>query len=274
MKCDASIDQSNERTEISFVNQWCLPSKDLSLGRSDIHVWRASLDLDSSQVQILQKNLTQEESAKALRLYFPRDRRYFIVTRALLRMLLGYYLDIEPIEVQFLYRQHGKPTLVNDSNMDALNFNLSHSNGLVLYCVTYGREIGIDIQGVQTNIPYGIIAKKFFSPQEVSMLRDLPICMQKEAFFKCWTRKEAYVKARGEGILGTLSHFDVSVAPDKPAELLSVYGDPKETHLWSLLDLFPGPGFVAALTVEGHDCPVTCYKMKSPWLHKCRKVFQ
>jgi len=274
MKYDFFFGQSNDTSEISLFNKWRFPSKDLRLGTNDIQVWKASLDQDASQLQILQNNLTPEESAKALQLCFPRDRRYFIVTRALLRMLLGYYLDIQPSKVQFLYRRQGKPALVNDSNITKLNFNLSHSNGLVLYCLTRGREIGVDIQGTQMNIPYRIIANKFFSPHEVSMFRDLPICMQKDAFFKCWTRKEAYIKARGEGILGTLNHFDVSIAPDKKAELLSVYGDPKETYQWSLLDLFPGPGFVGALAVEGHDCSITCYKMKPSCLHKGRKMVQ
>lgn len=269
MKSNVAIGQLEKLAKTGAVTSWRLPPKNLRLGSNEVHVWRAWLDVAATQVESLRQSLAGDELARAERFYFRRDRKYFIVARALLRIILGHYLDIEPSQLRFYYSQHGKPVLASDLGADALNFNLSHSDGLALYAVTRGREIGVDIERVQDDLAHEDIAQRFFSPREVSMLRALPTTIQKEAFFKCWTRKEAYIKARGEGILATLSKFSVSVVPDKPAALLSVNGDPQEASFWSLQDLAPGPGFAAALAVEGHNWRIKCYQW--PGLYRSSK---
>jgi 4'-phosphopantetheinyl transferase len=196
--------------------------------------------------------LSEDEGARAARFYFQKDREHFIVARGLLRSILGRYLDSEPSTLRFSYSNYGKPALVGAEEA-ALRFNLSHSGGLALLAVTRGREIGVDLERVRPDFVDDQIAERFFSPREVARLRALPPGVQLEAFFTCWTRKESYIKAHGEGLSLPLDGFDVTLTPGEPAALLSTRGDLREAALWSLRALHPWPGYVAALAVEGHD---------------------
>lgn len=233
-------------------HSWLLAPPNLTLSSDEVHVLRASLDVPTSRVQSMQQTLSANELSRAGRFYFRKDRQRYIVTRGLLRTILSRYLDTEPNQLRFCYGDHGKPTLVATSGQRALSFNLSHSGGLALYAVTCGREIGIDLERVRVDFDYEQIAARFFSPPENAVLGGLPSKIKPEAFFNCWTRKEAYIKARGEGLSLPLDQFDVSVAPAEPAALLNTRGDPHETFRWSLHELKPAPGHVAALAVEGH----------------------
>jgi 4'-phosphopantetheinyl transferase len=141
-----------------------------------------------------------------------------------------------------------------------LSFNLTHSHQLALYAVTRRREIGVDLEYVRADFADEQIAERFFSPREVAALRTVPENLLKEAFFHCWTRKEAYVKAKGEGLSIPLDQFDVSLAPGEPALLLSTRDDPQEADRWSLQALFPGSGYVAALAVEGRTWRLKCWQ--------------
>ena len=230
---------------------WRLPTKDLVLGSDEVHVWRASLDLEISQIQILQPTLTADERARAGRFYFQKDREHFIVARGLLRVILGHYLRMEPSKLRFCYGNHGKPALAREVGGDGLRFNSTRSHGLALYAITRNREIGVDLERVRPGVAEEHIAEQFFSPREADTLRALPINTRKEAFFNCWTRKEAYMKAKGEGLSLPTNRFEVSLVPGEPAALLSTDGDPQEASHWSLQELTPGPGFVGALAVEG-----------------------
>lgn len=222
-------------------------------------MWRASLELPSSQVQTLQHNLTEEELERAERFHFQRHRVRFIVARGVLRTILGRYLWVEPGRLRFSYGPHGKPELAGNNAWRALRFNVSHSHRLALYAVTNDREIGVDVERIRPDLAGEKIAERFFSPQEAAMLRGLPAQVRQEAFFACWTRKEAYLKAVGEGITLRLDQFEVSVAPEGPATLLSIKGDPKKASRWSLKELDPGPGYVAALAVKGHGWDLRCW---------------
>jgi 4'-phosphopantetheinyl transferase len=228
--------------------------------KNEVHVWRAFLDLPASHIQSLKQALSLDERGKAERFYFQKDQNRFIVTRGLLRMILSLYLKIEPHQLRFCHNTYGKPALARECGGDTLHFNLSHSHGIGLYAVTRDREIGIDIERVRTDLEFQQIAEQFFSPQEFAVLSALPSTIQAEAFFACWTRKEAYLKARGEGLSLSLNQFDVSLAPGEPAALLSANGDPQETSRWSLHELDPGPGYVAALAVEGHSWQLKCWQ--------------
>jgi 4'-phosphopantetheinyl transferase len=231
---------------------WLPLVADLALSSDEVYVWRASLDLPASHVQSLQRSLAADELSKAERFCFQKDREHFIVTRGLLRAILSRYLDMEPDQLRFCYSDYGKPSLATTPVQGTLSFNVSHSYGLALYAITQGREIGIDLERVRADLDYEQIAARFFSPRENAVLRALPAELKLEAFFNCWTRKEAYIKARGKGLSLPLDQFDVSLAPGEPTMLLNTRGDPQEAARWSLQALTPGPGYVAALAVEGH----------------------
>jgi 4'-phosphopantetheinyl transferase len=145
---------------------------------------------------------------------------------------------------------------------DELRFNVSHSHGLALYAVTRRRKIGIDIERVRPISGPEQLAARFFSAGENAELCALPEHVKHEAFFNCWTRKEAYVKARGEGLSLPLNQFDVSLNPGEPARLLRVERDPQEAARWSLQGLTPAPGYVAALAVEGHGWRLACWEWR------------
>ena len=249
-----------EAPDMGPVFSWSRPPKDLVLGSAEVHVWRASLDLKALHIQSLQQTLVADERAKAGQFYFQKDREHFIVARGLLRVILGRYLHTEPSQLQFCYSHHGKPALSRKLAGDALRFNLSHSHGLALYAVTRGREIGVDLERIRPDLADEHIAEQFFSSLEIAALRALHTNIQKEAFFNCWTRKEAYIKAKGEGLSLPLDQFEVSLVPGEPAALLSTNGNPQEAFRWSLQELVPGSGFVAALAVEGHDWRVKCWQ--------------
>ena len=238
---------------------WRFPPAELRLSRDEIHIWRASLNLAAPRIQALRHILAANELSKARRFHFPKDRQRFIVARGLLRTILGRYLDTEPDQLRFCYDDYGKPSLAPSSDQETLNFSLSHSDGLALYAVARGREIGIDVERV-CHIPEAAqIAERFFSAHENAVFRTLDARLKQEAFFACWTRKEAYVKARGKGLSLPLDQFGVSLVPGEPAMLLNIRGAPQEAARWSLCELTPGPGYVAALAVEGHDWRLTCW---------------
>jgi len=214
----------------------------------------------ASCIQSLQRNLTADERARAERFYFRKDREHFIVARGLLRIILGRYLKIDPGQLRFCYSAHGKPSLARGSGGDDLRFNLSHAVELALFAATRGREVGVDIERIRTDFADERVAEQFFSSREVTALRVLPGNMQPQAFFNCWTRKEAYIKARGEGLSLRLDQFEVSLAPGEHAALLSTSGDTQESFRWSLRELVTDPGYVAALAVEGSSWSLRCWQ--------------
>jgi 4'-phosphopantetheinyl transferase len=239
---------------------WHPPPEPLMLGNNEVHVWRASLDLPASQVRSLQHTLAAEELRRAGRYHFPRDREHFTVARGLLRDILGRYLKTPPGQLRFCHHPHGKPGLAGETGGERLCFNVSHSHGLALYAVTRGRAVGVDVERIRPDLSEEDIAERFFSPREVAALRALPTNMQPAAFFHCWTRKEAYIKATGKGLSIPLNEFDVSLTPQEPATLLNVNGEPHEALRWSLQELSVDSGYAAALAVEGHSWQLKCWQ--------------
>jgi 4'-phosphopantetheinyl transferase len=223
-------------------------------------VWRASLDLPAPRIQALQHDLSEEELQRAERFHFQRHRGRFIAARGLLRTILGRYLKTDPGLLRFRYGPRGKPELGGEAGRSGLCFNISHSHGLALFAVTYGREVGVDVERIRSDLDGEKIAERFFSPREAAALRRLPAEVRQEAFFACWTRKEAYLKAIGEGIALRLDQFDVSVSPGDPATLLSIHGDRAEASHWSLKALDPGPGYMGALAVKGDGWEPRCWR--------------
>jgi 4'-phosphopantetheinyl transferase len=248
----------------SLAPPWCLPPKALLLGRDEVHVWRATLDETPSRIDSFLRTLAADERTRAERFYFPRDRERFIVGRGVLRAILGLYSNSAPECVSFSAGSHGKPALAGESGGAAIRFNLSHSHGVALYAVTRAREVGIDVEFIRSDLEVGRIAERFFSHHEIAALRALPTDLRESAFFRCWTRKEAYIKAKGEGVSLPLDQFEVSLTPGEPAALLSTQRDPNEAQRWSLQELTPAPGYAAALAVEGHGWCLACWDWRTP----------
>ncbi len=230
---------------------WRVPARSLCLGPADVHVWRAALADEAPDMQQLWPLLAPDEKARAQRFHFQRDGARFLMARGILRIILSRYLNQEPQALRFTYGRYGKPAL-ESAGTDALRFNLSHSDGLALYAVTRNRELGIDVERVRSERAEKQIAERFFSPREVAALRMLPRSVQTEAFFNCWTRKEAYIKATGHGVSSALHRFSVSLAPGETAALLQTLDDEGEASRWSLCALNAGTGYAGALAVEGH----------------------
>ncbi|HEY7329468.1 MAG TPA: 4'-phosphopantetheinyl transferase superfamily protein [Gemmataceae bacterium] len=225
----------------------------------DVHVWRIGLEVGDTLLARLRDILSDDEQQRADRFHFEKDRRHFTSARAAMRILLAGYLARRPQEVRFAYSNYGKPRLADANNGGDLRFNLTHSHGLALLAVTRRREIGVDVERLRDMERDGeSLAQRFFSPRELAVLLSLPQDQRREAFFHCWTRKEAYIKAHGEGLSLPLEQFDVSLHPDEPAALLATQHDPQEVRRWSLQALFPGEGYVGALVVEGHSWRLWC----------------
>ncbi len=239
---------------------WHTPPGQLSLGREEVHVWRARLEHPASHIQALEQTLAADEQARARAFRFQKDRLHYIVARGILRSILGRYLGRDPHTLQFRYSEYGKPALAGDPESNTLFFNVAHSHEIALYGVTRGSKIGIDIEYIDMRVPSEQIAERFFSPSEVNMIRAVPKEMRHVAFFACWTRKEAYVKARGLGLSLDLKLFDVSVTPGETAEILRTREESEDISNWSLYDLFPDHDYRAALAVEGHPADIRCWQ--------------
>lgn len=239
---------------------WGSPPAGWALSSDDVHVFCACLDQPASRLQHLAQTLSADERLRAERFHFEQDRKHFIIGRGLLRTILGSYLDIEPSQLQFCYGSYGKPVLAETFGKGKLRFNLSHSQGLALYAITREREIGVDIEHVRPVPEAEQIADRFFCERESAVFRALPPSQKPKAFFNCWTRKEAYIKAIGDGLAWPLDQIEVSLAPGEPARLLSIAGDPSSAQRWEILELTPACSYVAALAVEGHNWRISCWQ--------------
>lgn len=237
-----------------------------ALGRAEVHVWRAALDLEPARVAVFAETLSPDERDRAARFHFDRDRVRFTVARGVLRAVLGGYLGLPAAALAFDYGAHGKPSLAaavarapRGAPGADLRFNVSHSAGVALCAVTRGREVGVDVEGLRADFATDEIAERFFSPAERAALRTLPPEARCAAFFACWTRKEAYIKARGLGLSLALDAFDVSLAPGEPAALLATRDEPGATDRWLLRALDPGPGLAGAVVAEDRDWTLHCW---------------
>ncbi len=253
-----------ERTIPPPSAPWLHPPETLQLSNDEVHVWRATLDVGLARVHGFERTLAADERARAARFHFDTHRNRFIVSRGVLRTILGRYLGIEPDRLQFRYSSHGKPALSAGSESNSIRFNVSHAGGMALYAITTDREVGIDVERIRPDFANEEIAERFFSPREIAALRALSPQSRLEAFFACWTRKEAYIKARGEGLSLPLDRFDVSLAPGQPAALLAVQDYSEEATRWTIRELVPGSDYVAALAVEGHNWRLECWQWPEP----------
>ncbi|MBO0798881.1 MAG: 4'-phosphopantetheinyl transferase superfamily protein, partial [Blastocatellia bacterium] len=226
------------------------PPDGIVIGSDEAHVWRVSLKQRSATVSQLSSLLAPDERERADRYHRAVDRDRFTVARAVLRKIIALYLPVSAGAVKFTYNKYGKPDISDDQNECNLRFNLSHSNELALCAFTRARAIGIDIEYIREDFATLEIAEHFFAKAEVKALASLPEKQRVRAFFNCWSRKEAYIKALGLGISFPLDRFAVSLGPDAKAALLKVEDDDHEPERWMMYELLPEDGYAAALIVE------------------------
>ena len=243
---------------MSKCTTWAQAPASLSLQSGEVHVWRVALEQPEQVVQRFRSTLEPEELYRADRFHFEKDRRGFVVSRGFLRAVLGRYLSANPEALRFSYGHYGKPALDGDHKQSALRFNMSHSRSVALVAVIETRELGVDVEYIRADFASEEIARRFFSPREVAAFNALPVEQRVAAFFRCWTRKEAYIKAIGRGLSQPLDGFDVTLGPTEPAALLRA--DDDNASRWSLSDIDTGADYAAALVIEGQIPNIVCWQ--------------
>jgi 4'-phosphopantetheinyl transferase len=228
-----------------------MQAKRSPITHDSVHVWIADLAGYIPSANEFLLTLSPDEQVRADRFVFELHRGRFIACRGILRDILGHYTGVAPKLLRFDYNTYGKPELASDPGRGQVKFNISHSAGLAAFAITSGRRIGIDIEHVRPLDDLHSITKRFFSASEQEALANLAPEESTRGFFSCWTRKEAFIKAKGMGLSIPLDSFDVSVHPDEPPRLLRDSGDPGETEKWSMAALRPSDDYVGALAVEG-----------------------
>lgn len=268
--------QNDLNTVNSIFSEWLTPPEYLTLGIDEVHVWRASIEMVSQQVNVLKQILSVDELIRADRFYFQKDRDHFIVARGLLRLILSRYLDIEAREISFYYGPFGKPAIEEDDVDTLLRFNISHSGDLALFAFAQDGEVGVDLEYIRSDLSVGDIAGRFFSNQEAETLNALPEHDRHKAFFVRWTRIEAYLKAQGKGLSVDFNDLDRSLNTGNHAELLEINGSCQERIPWLLTNLDVEPEYAAALAVEGNEWQLRFWQCNS-FLGKsdnlCKKRF-
>ncbi|MSP14414.1 MAG: 4'-phosphopantetheinyl transferase superfamily protein [Chloroflexi bacterium] len=243
------------------------PSYLPSLTGDAVHLWQVLLNATLYPPGKLQPLLAPGEMERAGRYYFQRDREAFILARGFLRLILGVYLDMAPHELHFGYAAYGKPFLVAGQGAadSALTFNISHSHGLMLLAVTLERQVGVDVEFIRTDFDSQELSARFFAAAECAFLRSLPPAAQAEAFFAIWTRKEAYIKARGEGLSCPLDSFDVT-PPDRDwgrkilLQEKMGFKNGASTPVWLVQEVALESGYKAALASEGENCRLSLWR--------------
>jgi 4'-phosphopantetheinyl transferase len=219
-----------------------------------VQIWATWLDLPAYLRKQLEDTLAPDEHNRAMRMVFERDRQAHIASRGILRQILAQYLGVAPQSLVFQYNEQGKPSLADNCGGDWLNFNVSHSGSLVLYAFRLEGVVGIDVEKVREVEDMNQIAASTFSAVENLHFQSLPVPQQVEAFFNCWTRKEAFIKAVGTGLSYPLTSFDVTLRPDEPARFVRIEGESSD-H-WTLIDLRPYQGFIGAVAVPASEIEV------------------
>lgn len=219
------------------------------LSGTDAHLWTASLDVSTEELAQLALTLSASERQRAARFHFPLHRDRFVAGRGQLRLLLGNYVGQEPRDVQFSYGPAGKPALAGNQSRD-LHFNLAHSGGVLAVVITRTGPVGVDVERIRPLEDAGELVARFFSARENAAFKTVPELDQAAAFFNLWTRKEAWLKATGEGIGHSLHLVEVSFLPGEPEHLLRLPPSLGDAAAWRLKAFSPAPGFIGAVALS------------------------
>jgi len=230
-----------------------------TLRAEDVHIWRSTPDVDDGILQSLGRDLSEDERGRAEKFHFEKDRRRYIVGRGALRNILSRYLRTDARQLTFQYGPRGKPLLAGSFEREPLRFNLAHSGGLVLYGFALGRDIGVDVERTDRGVDFMNIAERFFSAREFEALNRLHAAERRHAFFHCWARKEAYLKATGGGLSDRLDGFSVTMDPRSEHVELARHDPGDHGVSWTLRSIDAGPGYAAAVSVEGVGAALSCW---------------
>jgi len=219
--------------------------------KDEVHVWLAGLDHAAIGLDACAGCLSPTERERAARFKFAQDRKRYLISHAALRSILGVYLGMDPALIAFAAGPAGKPKLAPSLAGREIEFNLSHSGEVALVAVSRGKEIGIDVERIREDFEFEPIAQRFFTANEVAALRCLPGDLQREAFYRCWTAKEALLKAKGTGLSGALDEVHIEAAGG------SIRTTPAQ-HGWTLGEVNPIPDYAAALALETRPHKIQC----------------
>lgn len=220
-----------------------------------IHVYSAALD--AVNVAALEPLLSDDERTRAARFRFAVHRQRFIARRGILRRLLSQYVNLPPLHIRFAYTVYDKPYLPDSD----IGFNQSSADNLALYAFARGVSPGIDIEQIKALPDMDDVAQRMFSARENALYRALPAAQKAAGFYNCWTRKEAFIKAIGEGLSFPLADFEVTLKPGDPPALLAIRGDSRAGGEWHLADLDPAPGYCGALAIHGQARHINCFML-------------
>ena len=216
----------------------------------EAQVWTVHLDASEPDSAKCFSWLSEEERDRAARFQFERDRRRFILSHGILRGLLGCFEQRHPADIRYSMGPQGKPGLARVDPVAAeslTRFNMAHSGNLAVFAFMAGCEMGADIEEIRDIPEIHELAQRVFAPEETRDLEGLPEEQRRAGFFRCWTRKEACVKAVGGGLSLPLGDFRVTLGPREPARLLSIGGEVQAAQHWTLHDLAPAPGYAGAV---------------------------
>jgi 4'-phosphopantetheinyl transferase len=233
-----------------------IPRPSPVLTPNEVHIWLVQTNDPSISLEDFESLLSSLERDRALRFKFGADRRRYVIAHAALRSILSIYTKRPAEELQFASGPYGKPKLAAIHSKNKIDFNLSHSHEVALIAVTAAREIGVDVEWVKKDFAFGEVAERFFTRREVAALQSLPHHFQREAFYKCWTSKEAFLKAKGTGLSGQLDEVEMVLAD----HVVRVKGTIPNL---SLIELTVDEGYVAALVVDGVEPRLTYYVWES-----------
>jgi 4'-phosphopantetheinyl transferase len=214
-----------------------------------VEIVMARLDARADRVRALSDLLSDDERRRLSRFAFDRDRRRFAVARGTLREVLGERLGADPAAITFEYGRHGKPALGAPFSSSGVRFNVTHTDEIAVFALTHEREVGVDVESVRAMPDADLVAEHFFSEAETAVFRRLAPSDRLAGFYACWTRKEAFIKAQGDGLRFPLHEFDVSLDPTEPARILRVGQTPGGQCGWSLLSFSALPGVAGAVVV-------------------------
>lgn len=221
------------------------------LAEREIHVWSFDLDVAPADAREVEAWLSPDERTRAAAFHFARDRAHFIAARGKLRLFLGTYLGGSPAALRFAAGPQGKPRLAGGFEASDLRFNLSHSHGHALLAVARGAEVGVDLEQIRPEVDAAGIVASHFSPAERAAWQALPETRRQLAFFHGWVRKEAYVKARGEGLSREPARYTVELDPDALGRLLADEITLEAPTIWQVEKLYAPAGYAAAVAYQG-----------------------
>lgn len=239
-----------------LLTSWPIAPDEIELAADAVEVWLLDLAQPEEVRTQLSALLSYDEREQAQRFHFDVHRHRYVVGRGVLRLLLGSYLNMPPQEIVFAYGEQGKPYL----SYSELEFNVSHAEDVALLAFSWGRAVGVDVEAIRPLSDAENVARISFSQKEFAEYTAVPEAQKPQAFFNCWTRKEAFIKAVGTGLSYPLSSFDVSLIPGEPAQLLQVQGSQAEAAKWRLQALNPLDGYVGALIAAGQEWRLNCWQ--------------